>query len=385
MSHPSLLGRQVRKMGEKNRAWIELNRDNLEHNVRQLKDLLPVECRLMPAVKADAYGHGMVLIAKMLADLGIEDFCVASADEGKELREAGIKGQILVLGYTYPSQFEKLLAYDLTQTVVDAHYARELQRFGKKIKVHVGIDTGMHRLGERCEDVEAIKGIWECDNLEITGVFSHLCVADSNLEADKAYTLSQIQKFEETVRVLHEKGIRGFSRHLQGSYGIINYPWLKYEHCRPGIALYGLFSTEADKLTSAVHLKPVMELKTRVQSVRRLYKGEGAGYGLDFRAEKDSEIGALSIGYADGIPRELSGPGYVLIGGKRAKIIGRICMDQMLVDVTGIPNVKAGEEAVLIGCQGTEEITGEQVAAWCGTITNEFFSRLGSRLERMEK
>lgn len=372
-------------MAEKNRAWIELSRENLEHNVRQLKKTIHEDCRLMPAVKADAYGHGITLVAGMLKDMGIEDFCVASVDEGITLRQAGIKGQILVLGYTYPSQFEKLPAYDLTQTVVDARYARELQRFGRKLKVHVGIDTGMHRLGERCEDVDAIRGIWECDNLEITGVFSHLCVADSLTEADKSYTLSQIRKFETTVAALYEKGIKGFSRHLQGSYGIINYPWLKYEHCRPGIALYGLLSTENDKQNAAVELKPVMELKTRVQSVRMLYQGEGAGYGLDFRAEKDSLIAALSIGYADGIPRELSERGYVLIGGKKAKIIGRICMDQMLVDVTEIPDVQSGDEAVLIGCQGMEEITGEQVADWCGTITNEFFSRLGSRLERMEK
>lgn len=372
-------------MAEKNRAWIELSRENLEYNVEQLKKLLPEDCRLMPAVKADAYGHGMTLIAGMLQDMGICDFCVAAVDEGITLRQCGIKGQILILGYTYPSQFEKLEDYDLTQTVVDARYAGELQRYGRKLKVHVGIDTGMHRLGERCEDMEAIKGIWECDNLEITGVFSHLCVADGVTEADKSYTLEQIRKFEETVATLNEHGIKGFSRHLQGSYGILNYSWLRYEHCRPGIALYGLLSTEADKQNLAVELKPVMELKARVQSVRKLYRGEGAGYGLDFRAEKDSVIAALSIGYADGIPRELSEEGYVLIGGRQAKIIGRICMDQMLVDVTDIPDVTAGEEAVLIGKQGTEQITGEQVAAWCGTITNEFFSRLGNRLERMEK
>ncbi len=372
-------------MAEKNRAWIELSRENLAYNVEQLKNMLPPECKLMPAVKADAYGHGMVLIAGMLADLGVEDFCVASVDEGVILRRAGITGQILVLSYTYPGQFEKLLAYDLTQTVVDSQYAGELQRFGKKIKVHVGIDTGMHRLGERCEDLEAVKRIWECDNLQITGIFSHLCVADSDAKEDKAYTLGQIQKFEAVLEALRERGIGRVDRHLQGSYGILNYPWLKYEHCRPGIALYGLLSTGEDKVKSKVVLRPVMELKTRIQSVRKVYAGEGAGYGLDFRATKDSLIAALSIGYADGIPRELSGRGYVLIAGKKARIVGRICMDQMLVDVTGISDAGAGAEAVLIGRQGKEEIKGEQFAEWCGTITNELFSRLGSRLERMEK
>ncbi|MBQ7954348.1 MAG: serine racemase VanT catalytic subunit [Lachnospiraceae bacterium] len=372
-------------MGEKNRAWIELSRENLAYNVERLQSLIPKECRLMPAVKADAYGHGMVLIAGMLANLGIEDFCVACADEGIKLRQAGITGQILVLGYTYPRQFDKLVDYDLTQTVVDSHYAQELQRFGKEIKVHVGIDTGMHRLGERCEKTEAIRGIWDCDHLRITGIFSHLCVADSPDEKDRVYTLEQIHKFEQTIEELRKSGIEGFSRHLQGSYGILNYPWLAYEHCRPGIALYGLLSNEEDKHRCSVDLRPVMELKTRVQSVRTVYAGEGAGYGLDFQAKKDSCIAALSIGYADGIPRELSGRGHVLIGGKKAPIIGRICMDQMLVDVSAIPKVKAGDEAVLIGGQRAEQITGEQFAGWCNTITNELFSRLGSRLERMEK
>lgn len=372
-------------MSGKSRAWVEISRKNLEFNVRQLKKLLPEGCKMLPAVKADAYGHGMVLIAKMLQDMGIMDFCVASVQEGMELRRAGINGEILILGYTYPEQFENLADYDLTQTLVDAAYAAMLQQFGKKIKVHVGVDTGMHRLGLRCEETDTIAGLWEYENLEITGVFSHLCVADSREEEDRLYTQNQIRKFDRVVENLHQRGISGFSTHLQGSYGILNYPGLSYAYCRPGIALYGCLSTPEDKENCKLPLKPVMELKARLQSIRPLYEGEGAGYGLTFRAKKDCFIGTLSIGYADGIPRELSGKGYVLIGGRRADIVGRICMDQMLVDVTGIPGIKAGEEAVLIGCQQEEEITPEQVAEWCGTITNELLSRLGKRPERMEK
>lgn len=372
-------------MSGKSRAWIEISRKNLEFNIRQLSTMLPEDCRIMPAVKANAYGHGMLLVASMLQDMGIGDFCVASVSEGVELRQAGIKGEILVLGYTHPEQFENLAEYDLTQTLVDAAYAASLQQFGKKIKVQVGVDTGMHRLGLRCEDVAAIAEIWQYENLEITGIFSHLCVADSLKEADRRYTLGQIQNFDHVVSALWQRGIYGLETHLQGSYGILNYPGLPYTCCRPGIALYGVLSTTEDKMQCRLPLKPVMELKARLQSIRPLYEGEGAGYGLTFRAERDCLIGTLSIGYADGIPRELSGRGYVLLGGRRANIIGRICMDQMLVEVTDIPAIKAGEEAVLIGCQQGEEITPEEMAGWCGTITNELLSRLGNRLERMEK
>lgn len=371
-------------MREKSRAWIELNREHLKNNVEQLKKLVPESCRLMPAVKADAYGHGMEQIARMLADMGIQDFCVACADEGIRLRKAGIKGQILVLGYTYPGQFEDLAAHDLTQTVVDVQYARELQRYGKPCRVHVGIDTGMHRLGARCEETDAILEICSYPALRIEGIFSHLCVSDSMEEEDRAFTLEQVRKFDQVADRLRKAGISGFATHLQASYGILNYPWLQYDYCRPGIALYGLLSSAGDRVHSPVNLLPVMELKVRVESVRTVYAGEGAGYGLAFRAEQDTRIAALSAGYADGIPREITGKGYVLIRGERATVIGRICMDQMLVDVSGIPRAQAGDEAVLIGRSGEERITGEQFAGWCSTITNEVFSRLGSRLERIE-
>lgn len=371
-------------MREKSRAWIELNREHLKNNVEQLKKLVPESCRLMPAVKADAYGHGMEQIARMLADMGIQDFCVACADEGIRLRKAGIKGQILVLGYTYPGQFEDLAAHDLTQTVVDVPYARELQRYGKPCRVHVGIDTGMHRLGARCEETDAILEICSYPALRIEGIFSHLCVSDSMEEEDRAFTLEQVRKFDQVADRLRKAGISGFATHLQASYGILNYPWLQYDYCRPGIALYGLLSSAGDRVHSPVNLLPVMELKVRVESVRTVYAGEGAGYGLAFRAERDTRIAALSAGYADGIPREITGKGYVLIRGERAPVIGRICMDQMLVDVSGIPQAQAGDEAVLIGRSGEERITGEQFAGWCSTITNEVFSRLGSRLERIE-
>lgn len=370
-------------MSEKSRAWAEINLEHLKHNVAQLRRLVPASCRLMPAVKADAYGHGMLQILDTLTQLGIQDYCVACIDEGIRLRQAGIIGQILVLGYTYPARFGDLQTYRLTQTVVDAEYARELQRFGGCFRVHVGIDTGMHRLGAHYEEMESICEICSYPALNVQGIFSHLCVPDSSEESDRAFTVEQIKRFEQVTAGLHRQGIQGFARHLQGSYGMLNYPWLQYDYCRPGIILYGLLSREDDWVQSDVSLLPVLELKTRVQSVRMVGKGEGVGYGLAFRAKEDTRIAALSIGYADGVPREIAGKGYVLIRGQKAPIISRLCMDQMLVDVSKVSDVRQGDEAVLIGSSGQERISGEQFAAWCDTITNEVFSRLGSRLERV--
>ena len=212
--------------------------ENLAYNVEQMKSRLPGNCRLMPAVKANAYGHGMIPVAKALNKLGIRDFCVAAAKEGAELRKAGIEGEILVLGYTHPEAFPLLLKYDLTQTVVDASYARLLAGYGKKFKVHISVDTGMRRLGERCEHLSSILSFWEYQNLAITGLYSHLCVADSLSPMDIQFTLMQFQRFDTIIDALRQKGINGFATHIQSSYGFLNYPEFHYDYIRPGIALY---------------------------------------------------------------------------------------------------------------------------------------------------
>lgn len=370
-------------MYQKGRAWIELNKENLYGNIQQFRLLLPSGCALMPAVKANAYGHGAALVAGALQEQGVSSFCVASAAEGIELRHAGILGEILVLGYTHPSQFPDLVQYGLTQTVVDAGYAMRLQEDGRKFTVHIGIDTGMHRLGERWDNIDAIQKVFQLPNLHVTGVYSHLCVSDGTSQWERAYTLEQIQHFETVVEELHRRGISGFKCHLQGSYGILNYSQLCFDYARAGIALYGILSGKGDKVSASMELRPVLSLKARVGTVRMLYQGEGAGYGLAYQTGEDQKIGALSIGYADGIPRSMSNCGYVLCHGRKAPVIGRICMDQMLVDFTGIPQAKPGDEAVLIGKSGELEIRAEDLAGWAGTISNEILSRLGSRLERV--
>lgn len=365
------------------RAWIELNMGNLAHNVKQFQKLLPRQCTLMPAVKANAYGHGVGPVGHALMEMGIRDYCVASVCEAVELRESGIDGQILILGYTAPCQFHDLAEYDLTQTVVDLAYARVLNQYGQPIRVHAGIDTGMHRLGERSEDVENICQIWELGNLKITGVYSHLCASDGNSDEEKAFTRKQIAEFEAVVDALRKRGIGGFRTHLQGSYGVLNYPELRYDYARVGIALYGVFSAQDDKTAVDIELKPVLSLKARITCVKTLHEKEAVGYGLTYTAQKEMKAAAVSIGYADGIPRELSNKGCALINGYRAAVIGRVCMDQLLLDVSDLPKVTAGDEVVFIGRSGDEEITACEVAKSVGTISNEILSRLGNRLPRV--
>lgn len=376
-------------MYKKGRAWIELNKENLKANVAQFQHILPKECKIMAAVKANAYGHGVVEVCHILQEAGVEDFCVATLSEGIELRQAEIAGQILVMGYTHPDQFVELIRYKLTQSVVDAQYGRQLQQNGRKafhghkISVHIDIDTGMHRLGERFEQFEDILSMWSLDYLDITGVFSHLCVADSPRISDREYTLHQIANFRKVIKRLKAAGADGFKAHLLSSYGVLNYPEFCFDYARVGIALYGILSSEKDTTRLQPALCPVLSLKTRIQSIRTLDNGESVGYGLTYTADCPRRIAALSIGYADGIPRSMSNTGYVLINGRKAPIIGRICMDQMTVDVTDVPDAEPGGEAVLLGKSGGEEITAPMLASWTDTITNEVLSRLGSRLERL--
>lgn len=415
-------------MYEKNRAWIELNREHLLHNIKELQHLAGEQCELMPAVKADAYGHGDVLISSMLLDAGICNYCTATVDEAVRLRQAGIQGQILILGYTHPDAFPELARYALTQTVVDTDYARELSEFSQKfsdctdtrcpqessaltdagcshgspasmrdfpgrtpglpgrsgrISVHIAIDTGMHRLGIPYENMGTLPSLWSLPGLEITGVFSHLCVSDGLTETEKRFTEQQIYRFCRAVDALHARGITGFQTHIQGSYGILNYSQYHFDLARPGIALYGVLSSQNDRPAADVRLAPVLSLKSRIVCIRELPAGESAGYGLAYTTQSTRRIAIVSAGYADGIPRSLSNRGHALVNGKRVPIIGRICMDQLTLDVTDVPNAQRGDEVVFIGRSGNSMIRAEEMAEDAGTITNEILSRIGERVQRI--
>nr|WP_300789322.1 alanine racemase [uncultured Acetatifactor sp.] len=398
----------LHRVSPASRAWIEVDTRALAHNVDTLRARLPQGCRLMPAVKAQGYGHGAVLISRELNALGVDAFCVAGIGEAIELREADIRGEILILGYTPPEDFPLLAQYQLIQTVIDYPYACLLSQAEADIHVHIGIDTGMHRLGIRCEEIDDIRAVYDLPHIVIDGLFTHLCASDSPLPEHRAFTEAQVRAFYQVVDYLKDAGCPCPSLHLLASYGLLTLlqgrsglreePSRRFaerriasaelklaaDYVRPGIALYGVMSTEADTGPWKGILKPVLSLKAKVVSVRPLYAGEGAGYGIAFTAEEDMRIAAVSIGYADGLPRELShGKGSVLIGGHRAPIIGRICMDQTIVDVSGIPRIQPGDTAVIIGTDRGEEITAGQIAEQCGTITNEILSRLGARLDRV--
>lgn len=371
---------------EKSRAWIELDMKHLAHNVAEFKRMLPEDCKMMPAVKANAYGHGASEMAGELQKLGIDAFCVASMEEGIELRRDGIKGEILVLGYTDPAAAKTLLDYQITQTIIDEEYGKQLESYaakeGGRLPVHIGVDTGMHRLGIPWDAHERLCAMWKLPHLEVRGVYSHLCVSDGEEEKEIAFTKTQIARFDETVTYLRTQIKKPFAAHLQGSYGVLNYPECHYDYARVGIALYGILSSRTLIPKSAKGLLPVLSLHSVITSIRELNPGEGAGYGLDFVAAKKSRIAAAAIGYADGIPRNLSGRGMALLHGKRVPIVGRVCMDQLLLDVTGVPDAAPEDEVLFIGGQGAEKISAEEFAGWSDTISNEIVSRLGARLGR---
>jgi serine/alanine racemase len=366
------------------RAWIELDMANLRHNVNLLRDLLPPDCVLMPAVKANAYGHGAILMAREMNRLGIRAFCVASVDEAAELRRNGIEGEILVLGCTPPEQFPLLAEYHLIQTVLDFEYAKLLNSFGRPLEVHVAADTGMRRIGERSENVDNFLAMFRMRNLRVTGLYTHLCTDDSPEMADRVFTARQAAAFVALRTQLHSCGYDP-KVHLLSSYSLLSYPELGGAYARVGLALYGVLSRQTDLDRLGTDLRPVLALKARVIQTKALHTGEGVGYGLAYVADRERRIAVISIGYADGVPRSLScGNGRVLIRGKSAPILGRVCMDLLMVDITGI-DCKSGDIAVVIGRSGEQEITVYELARESGTLANELLSRLGSRLERVTR
>ena len=366
----------------RDRAWKELDFDALAYNARMLTAALSPSCQLMAVVKADGYGHGAVPMARRLWKEGVRAFAVACLTEGIALRKAGIHGTILILGYTPPSEVPLLRRWRLTQTVADEAHGRALAARGKPVQVHLALDTGMHRLGVPAEDYGAMKRLYALKPLRITGTFSHLCQSDSLEPEAAAYTQLQLKRFSETIAWMRGQGLDPGKIHIQASYGMINLPPQDMDYARAGIALYGVYS-DLSPVRRRLALKPVLALRARVASVRTIQAGQGAGYGLAFQAQQETRLAVVTIGYADGLPRELSQRGgRALIRGAFCPMVGRMCMDQLLVDVTDLPEVRPGDVVTLIGRDGGCELRAEELAARCGTITNELLSRLGKRLNQ---
>ena len=324
----------------------------------------------------------MIEISKKLNEIGIEDFAVATLSEGITLRKNNIKGNILILGYTHTKDIEYVIKYDLIQTIIDYEYAKTINELNlkRKVKAHVKINTGMNRIGENHKNIEKLANIYKMENLDILGTFSHLCVADELKEESREFTKTQINNFFTCINKLKDLGCNIGRIHIQSSYGIFNYKDLECDYVRPGIIMYGVYSCIEDE--RKVDIRPVMSLKARITSVKEINKGETVSYGRTFKAEEEKKIATVSIGYADGYPRNLSNKKVkVLVNNQYAEIIGRICMDQLVIDVTSIEDVKTGDIVTLIGDK--EEITAEKVAKESETITNELLCRLGNRLGRV--
>ena len=362
------------------RAWREIRPEALVRNAGALAGCLAPGCRLMAVVKADAYGHGAVPVSRILRRAGVDAFAVACLEEGIALRRAGLTGEILVLGYTPPEEAPRLARWDLAQTAADEAHAKALSARGADLRVHLALDTGMHRLGVPAGDTAAQARIFALPHLHVAGVFSHQCCSDRRTPEAEACTGAQLAAFYAALDALRAAGLDPGETHIQASYGIWNLPPQPCTLARAGIALYGVGSDRTPTRRTP-DLRPVLALRARVASVRALAPGEGAGYGLAFRAERPTRLAAVTIGYADGLPRSLPQKGgEVLLRGRRCPMAGRLCMDQLLADVTDVPGAAAGDVVTLIGRDGEEEIAAEEVAARCGTITNELLSRLGPRL-----
>lgn len=377
------LRRRCRRGGETvgtDRAFIELDRAALSNNVAALRGALPEDCELMAVVKASAYGHGMSEVAVQLErDEGVRAYAVATIDEGISLRQNGIRGDILILGYTDVRRAPELRRYRLIQTVIDAPYAEQLNAQRVRVRVHIKLDTGMHRLGIPDDDVDSIRRVVDMKYLSVDGIFTHLCCSESLADDDVAFTREQIRRFYALTDRLRDEGIVIPCQHIQSSYGLLNYPELRCSYVRVGIALYGVASAPDDRTQLELGLQPVLSLKARVVLIRKLGAGESVGYDRAYVTSRVSRIAILPIGYADGLPRSLSeGRGQVRIGEALVPIVGKICMDQLAVDVTDAPEVAVGDIATLVDSR-TPLLTPE-VAAAAGSISNELLSRMGTRL-----
>lgn len=369
------------------RSWAEINLDSLAHNYNIIKNSLPDKTEIMAVVKADAYGHGADYIARELTQLGVSIFAVSNLEEAISLRNADIKGRILILGPS-PYKLAKTIAENnIEQTVHSIEYANLLNEFAQsedvKIKVHIKVDTGMGRIGFNAPTEDFIKvgkQISEFSNLEVVAVFSHFSHADADNESAQQFTNLQVELFKNAVDGLR-KSFPNIKTHLQNSAGILDYSALSFDYARPGIIMYGL--TPSNEMHTSSDLHPVMELKSCVIALKTVEKGTPIGYGRKFIAIKDMVVATVPIGYADGYSRRLSSKGIMLVRGKRAKVIGNVCMDQLMLDVTDIKDVTVDDVVTIYGQDGDEFYGVQDAADAIGTISYELICLVNKRVPRV--
>ncbi len=366
-------------------VWMEVDLDSLVHNLREVKKNLKPPASVIGVVKADGYGHGAVEVARVLLEEGVDRLAVAVLDEGMELRNAGIEVPILNLGYTPPYHYDLLCQYDVTPTIYNYDDAVSLSRKAaekkRRIKIHIKLDTGMGRIGfiPGKDSLEAVSKIYNLDGIIIEGIFTHFSVADIE---DKSYTYMQYRKYIDFCNKLADRGINIPIKHVCNSAAIIDHPDMHLDMVRPGIILYGYFS-DREVRKDLASPRPVASLKARISHVKTIPAGASVGYGRKFIAYRETVVATLPLGYADGYSRILSGKANVLVKGREVPVIGNICMDQCMIDVTEIEGVEVGEEVVLMGSQGGRSITALDLAGLMGTIQHEVLCGISKRVPRV--
>jgi alanine racemase len=360
----------------------EVDLGALAYNYRQLRQLIPPAVKVLAVVKADAYGHGAVPVSKKLEELNTDFLGVATVREGLELRNGGITKPILVLSGIYEEEVEEVIAYRLTPMIYRLGIAAALSaaatKRGRKIPVHIKVDTGMGRIGVLAEEAPVFVGrVRQLENLVIEGIASHFATAN---EEDATFAAEQLERFSRTIEEVKRLDIDPPFCHIANSAALVNLPAAHFTMVRPGIMLYGSYPSLA--LKARISLRHAMSWKSCIADLKKVPAGYPISYGRTFVTQRPSCIAAIPVGYADGYNRLLSNRGEVLIRGRRAPVVGRVCMDWTMVDVTAIPGVEVGDEVVLMGSQSGEEITPEEIGEWIGTISYEVLCSIGKRVQR---
>ena len=373
------------------RTWAEISLNAIEHNYNVIRNKVADDTKVCCVIKADGYGHGAVELSQIYEKLGADFFAVSNIDEGIEIRKSGSKLPIVILGYTPVSEAENLAEYDISQAVFSLEYAKELSEKCVEedciCKMHIKVDSGMSRIGFMCQefprDEYSIEEICEAcclPNLEVEGLFTHFCVSDEDAEG-REFTNKQYENFIHVRDSLKKRGVDISVVHCSNSGAIEDYPETCCDMVRAGIILYGL--APSSKLADRLDLVPAMTLKTVVAFVKEVQKGATISYGRTFTADRKMKIATVPIGYADGFIRQNAKDGYMMVNGKKAKIVGRICMDQTMLDVTDIEDVKTGDEVVVFGTGENGEPTADSLAENTGTINYETVCLVGKRVPRI--
>lgn len=378
-------GKKERNVNGYHRCYAQISLGAIGHNIAQVRKRIPQGVKLMAVIKADAYGHGAVEVGRYLEPRA-DYFAVATVEEAVELREAGIQLPILILGYTSPREFEALVEHGITQTLYSLEDARllsgEALRQGKRARVHLAVDTGMTRIGFQVTEQDADQAAQAAGlpGLFTEGIFTHFSCAD---QEDKGYCAMQTDRFERMLALLEQRKTQIPLRHICNSAGIMEFDRYRYEMVRAGIVTYGLYPSEEVRKEN-LELQPALAWRTHVIHVKDVEPGRGVSYGATYVTSRPvTRIATLSVGYADGYPRALSSKGRVLIRGQYAPILGRVCMDQMMVDVSGIPGVQVEDVATLVGRDQEKCISVEEVADPAARFNYEMVCGISSRVPRI--